>query len=298
MRRRRPASSTTVRLPFPVRGRRPRLLPVSRRRLHGTPYAAAAGAGNGRLVPVPAGSMVGGVARTDPGPSSGARGHAACGARRSRAVRGRLGPCRSDSRDGPPSPAPRAAALVALAGRRAPRSPPARAAADTSFDPATPCDPAAREQMKGAYPDLEARIPVLIDGEGGRQPRLRPLLLDGDARLGLRRRRDRGALRGRRSGRSASAAGSSSARSRATGSRRSCWPRSTAGPPTPRAGPRPSRRRRSRSTAGRRGGSTSSTATRARRSSCGARPTARSTQAVVAADVDEAQLQAAIAAYR
>jgi hypothetical protein len=37
-------------------------------------------------------------------------------------------------------------------------------AAGTSFDPATPCDPAVRQQMRGAYPDLEARIPALIDG--------------------------------------------------------------------------------------------------------------------------------------
>ncbi len=37
---------------------------------------------------------------------------------------------------------------------------------DTTFDPAAACDPAAREQMPGAYPDLEARIPMLIDGEG------------------------------------------------------------------------------------------------------------------------------------
>jgi len=33
-----------------------------------------------------------------------------------------------------------------------------------SFDPASVCDPTANEQMKGAYPDLEARIPTTIDG--------------------------------------------------------------------------------------------------------------------------------------
>jgi len=33
-----------------------------------------------------------------------------------------------------------------------------------SFDPASACDPTAEEQMKGAYPDLEARIPTTIDG--------------------------------------------------------------------------------------------------------------------------------------
>lgn len=41
---------------------------------------------------------------------------------------------------------------------------------DTSFDPATPCDPDVRQQMPGAYPDLEARIPAAIDG---REPRSR-----------------------------------------------------------------------------------------------------------------------------
>jgi hypothetical protein len=33
-----------------------------------------------------------------------------------------------------------------------------------SFDPATPCDGTARQQMKGAYPDLEARIPLELEG--------------------------------------------------------------------------------------------------------------------------------------
>jgi len=36
--------------------------------------------------------------------------------------------------------------------------------APASFDPATPCDGTARQQMKGAYPALEARIPATIDG--------------------------------------------------------------------------------------------------------------------------------------
>jgi hypothetical protein len=38
------------------------------------------------------------------------------------------------------------------------------AAADASFDPASACGAAARQQMKGAYPALEARIPLQIDG--------------------------------------------------------------------------------------------------------------------------------------
>jgi hypothetical protein len=41
-------------------------------------------------------------------------------------------------------------------------------AQDTSFDPATPCDPATRQLMPGAYPDLEQRIPQLIDGQEAR----------------------------------------------------------------------------------------------------------------------------------
>lgn len=36
--------------------------------------------------------------------------------------------------------------------------------APASFDPGTPCDGTARQQMKGAYPALEARIPATIDG--------------------------------------------------------------------------------------------------------------------------------------
>ena len=37
-----------------------------------------------------------------------------------------------------------------------------------SFDPAAACDAAVREQMPGAYPDLEARIPTLIEGREAR----------------------------------------------------------------------------------------------------------------------------------
>ena len=37
-------------------------------------------------------------------------------------------------------------------------------AASASFDPAAPCDGTSRQQMKGAYPALEARIPATIDG--------------------------------------------------------------------------------------------------------------------------------------
>jgi hypothetical protein len=36
--------------------------------------------------------------------------------------------------------------------------------ASASFDPAAPCDGTARQQMNGAYPDLEARIPLEVDG--------------------------------------------------------------------------------------------------------------------------------------
>ena len=34
-----------------------------------------------------------------------------------------------------------------------------------SFDPATPCGGVDRQEMKGAYPDLEARIPAQVDGQ-------------------------------------------------------------------------------------------------------------------------------------
>lgn len=40
--------------------------------------------------------------------------------------------------------------------------------ASASFDPATPCDGTAREQMEGAYPALEARIPTTVDGREAR----------------------------------------------------------------------------------------------------------------------------------
>jgi hypothetical protein len=38
-------------------------------------------------------------------------------------------------------------------------------AAPASFDPASACNGASRQQMKGAYAALEARIPTLIDGK-------------------------------------------------------------------------------------------------------------------------------------
>lgn len=61
----------------------------------------------------------------------------------------------------------RAAILVALAGAAlllagCSSAPPA------SFDPATPCGGTARQQMKGAYPALEVRVPALIDGREAR----------------------------------------------------------------------------------------------------------------------------------
>jgi len=34
-----------------------------------------------------------------------------------------------------------------------------------SFDPGAPCGGADRQEMKGAYPDLEARIPLQLDGQ-------------------------------------------------------------------------------------------------------------------------------------
>lgn len=37
-------------------------------------------------------------------------------------------------------------------------------AVSASFDPATPCDGTARQQMKAAYPALEARIPATVGG--------------------------------------------------------------------------------------------------------------------------------------
>jgi hypothetical protein len=58
---------------------------------------------------------------------------------------------------------PRAAALVGLLGAGLLLA--ACSGVDTSFDPSAPCDPAAREQMGGAFPELEARVPTLIDGQ-------------------------------------------------------------------------------------------------------------------------------------
>jgi hypothetical protein len=40
--------------------------------------------------------------------------------------------------------------------------------APVSFDPTTPCDGTARQQMKGAYPALEDRVPMTIDGREAR----------------------------------------------------------------------------------------------------------------------------------
>lgn len=37
--------------------------------------------------------------------------------------------------------------------------------APPSFDPSTPCGGADRQEMTGAYPDLEARIPRVLDGK-------------------------------------------------------------------------------------------------------------------------------------
>ncbi len=39
------------------------------------------------------------------------------------------------------------------------------APAPATFDPATPCDPNVREQMPGAYPALEARVPLEFGGQ-------------------------------------------------------------------------------------------------------------------------------------
>jgi len=36
--------------------------------------------------------------------------------------------------------------------------------ATAAFDPTSPCNPAVREQMSGAYPELEARIPLEVGG--------------------------------------------------------------------------------------------------------------------------------------
>ncbi len=53
-----------------------------------------------------------------------------------------------------------AASLLIIAG--------CSSAAPTSFDPAAPCGGAAQQQMKGAYPALEARIPTTIEGAEAR----------------------------------------------------------------------------------------------------------------------------------
>lgn len=37
--------------------------------------------------------------------------------------------------------------------------------ATAAFDPAAPCNPSVREQMSGAYPELETRIPVELGGD-------------------------------------------------------------------------------------------------------------------------------------
>lgn len=62
------------------------------------------------------------------------------------------------------SPTPRRLALVGLAAAAvllAACAPQATAA----FDPAAPCNPTVREQMSGAYPELEARVPLEVNGE-------------------------------------------------------------------------------------------------------------------------------------
>jgi hypothetical protein len=51
-----------------------------------------------------------------------------------------------------------AAAALLVAACAGPSSPP-------TFDPATPCGGVDRQEMKGAYPDLEARIPTQLDGQ-------------------------------------------------------------------------------------------------------------------------------------
>lgn len=51
-----------------------------------------------------------------------------------------------------------AVAALIVAGCAGPAAPP-------SFDPSTPCGGVDRQEMAGAYPDLEARIPVRIDGQ-------------------------------------------------------------------------------------------------------------------------------------
>ncbi len=50
-----------------------------------------------------------------------------------------------------------AAALIVVACTGSSAPPP--------FDPTTPCGGVDRQEMKGAYPDLEARIPAALDGQ-------------------------------------------------------------------------------------------------------------------------------------
>jgi hypothetical protein len=54
------------------------------------------------------------------------------------------------------------AAVLLVAACAGPFAPPS---APSSFDPSTSCDGADRQIMKGAYPDLEARIPLRIVGK-------------------------------------------------------------------------------------------------------------------------------------
>jgi len=64
---------------------------------------------------------------------------------------------------GRPRPRSRTLALAAFAGAALLLAG-CSSAAPASFDPATACAGTARQQMKGAYPALEARIPESIDG--------------------------------------------------------------------------------------------------------------------------------------
>jgi len=99
--------------------------------------------------------------RTVPGLSSGARRH-------SRAVGGvqerfRVGSQAMRTSVPRERHRPRALALTLLAGAALLLAG-CSTASPVSFDPATPCAATAREQMKGAYPALEARIPETIGG--------------------------------------------------------------------------------------------------------------------------------------
>ena len=55
--------------------------------------------------------------------------------------------------------------LVAASFVAACAGPFAGPSAPPSFDPSTPCGGADRQEMRGAYPDLEARIPRVLDGK-------------------------------------------------------------------------------------------------------------------------------------